>query len=84
MGFFDNMRKPQGKLGNFQLKSMNKEHTPLSLWGLTHLSIKPEDSNLSKVLILFMVFSIFIFSLNFNKCWVKISIVEIIDIMNKV
>ena len=43
MGFFDNMRKPQGKLGNFQLKSMNKEHTPLSLWGLTHLNIKPED-----------------------------------------
>lgn len=37
------MRKPQGKLGNIQLKSMNKEHTPVSLWGLKHLNIKPED-----------------------------------------
>ena len=43
MGFFDNMRKPQGKLGNFQLKSMNKEHTPVSLWGLKHLDIKEDD-----------------------------------------
>lgn len=43
MGFFDNMRKPQGKLGNIQLKSMNKEHTPVSLWGLKHLDIKQDD-----------------------------------------
>ena len=43
MGFFDNMRKPQGKLGNIQLKSMNKEHTPVSLWGLKHLDIKEDD-----------------------------------------
>ncbi|MDO5823419.1 class I SAM-dependent methyltransferase [Methanobrevibacter sp.] len=43
MGFFDNMRKPEGKLGNFQLKSMNKGHTPVSLWGLKHLNIKPDD-----------------------------------------
>ena len=43
MGFFDNMRKPQGKLGNFQLKSMNKEHTPVSLWGLKYLNIKSDD-----------------------------------------
>ena len=43
MGFFDNMRKPQGKLGNLQLKSMNKEHTPVSLWGLKHLKIKSDD-----------------------------------------
>ena len=43
MGFFDNMRKPKGKLGNIQLKSMNKEHTSVSLWGLKHLSIKPDD-----------------------------------------
>lgn len=43
MGFFDNMRKPQGKLGNIQLKSMNKEHTPVSLWGLKHLNINLED-----------------------------------------
>lgn len=43
MGFFDNMRKPQGKLGNIQLKSMNKEHTPVSLWGLKHLDIKSDD-----------------------------------------
>ncbi|MBE6504844.1 MAG: class I SAM-dependent methyltransferase [Methanobrevibacter millerae] len=43
MGFFDNMRKPQGKLGNIQLKSMNKEHTPVSLWGLKHLNIDSDD-----------------------------------------
>ena len=43
MGFFDNMRKPQGKLGNIQLKSMNKEHTPVSLWGLKHLDINEDD-----------------------------------------
>ena len=43
MGFFDNMRKPQGKLGNIQLKSMNKEHTPVSLWGLKNLNIKSDD-----------------------------------------
>ena len=43
MGFFDNMRKPKGKLGNIQLKSMNKEHTPVSLWGLKHLDIKQDD-----------------------------------------
>lgn len=44
MGFFSNMRKPEGKLGNIQLKSMNKEHTPVSLWGLKHLDISPEDT----------------------------------------
>ena len=43
MGFFDNMRKPKGKLGNIQLKSMNKEHTPVSLWGLKHLNIEDDD-----------------------------------------
>ena len=43
MGIFDNMRKPKGKLGQIQLKSMNKEHTPVSLWGLKHLDIKGDD-----------------------------------------
>ena len=43
MRFFSNMRKPEGKLGNIQLKSMNKEHTPVSLWGLKHLNISPDD-----------------------------------------
>jgi 2-polyprenyl-3-methyl-5-hydroxy-6-metoxy-1,4-benzoquinol methylase len=43
MGFFKNMGNPQGKLGNIQLKSMNKEHTPVSLWGLKHLDISPDD-----------------------------------------
>lgn len=43
MGFFDNMRKPKGKLGNIQLKSMNKEHTPVALWGLKHLDIQQDD-----------------------------------------
>ena len=43
MGIFDNMRKPKGKLGQIQLKSMNKEHTPVALWGLKHLNIKNTD-----------------------------------------
>lgn len=43
MGFFENVRKPKGKLGNIQLKSMNKEHTPVSLWGLKHLNIQQDD-----------------------------------------
>ncbi len=43
MGIFDNMRKPKGKLGEIQLKSMNKEHTPISLWVLKHLDIKESD-----------------------------------------
>ena len=43
MGLFSNMRKPEGKLGNIQLKSMNKEHTPLAIWNLKHLNIKPDD-----------------------------------------
>lgn len=43
MGIFDNMRKPKGKLGQIQLKSMNKEHTPVALWGLKHLNIQPND-----------------------------------------
>lgn len=43
MGIFENMRKPKGKLGKVQLKSMNKEHTPVSLWGLKHLDIKSDD-----------------------------------------
>ncbi|WP_407380357.1 class I SAM-dependent methyltransferase [Methanobrevibacter sp.] len=44
MGIFDNMRKPKGKLGEIQLKSMNKEHTPISLWVLKHLDIKETDT----------------------------------------
>ncbi len=43
MGIFSNMRKPEGKLGNIQLKSMNKEHTPVSLWNLKHLNINSND-----------------------------------------
>ena len=43
MGVFDNMRKPKGRLGKIQLKSMNKEHTPVSLWGLKHLNINSDD-----------------------------------------
>lgn len=43
MGFFENMGNPKGKLGKMQLKSMNKEHTPVSLWGLKHLDIKKTD-----------------------------------------
>ena len=43
MGIFDNMRKPKGKLGKIQLKSMNKGHTPISLWCLKHLDIKSTD-----------------------------------------
>ena len=44
MGIFDNMRKPKGRLGKIQLKSMNKEHTPVALWGLKHLNISEDDT----------------------------------------
>ncbi|MBO6123197.1 MAG: class I SAM-dependent methyltransferase [Methanobrevibacter sp.] len=43
MGIFSNMRKPKGKLGNIQLKSMNREHTPVALWNLKHLDVKQDD-----------------------------------------
>lgn len=43
MGIFSNMRKPKGKLGNIQLKSMNMEHTPVALWNLKHLDVKQDD-----------------------------------------
>lgn len=43
MGIFDNMRKPKGKLGQIQLKSMNIEHTPVALCVLKHLDIKSTD-----------------------------------------
>ena len=43
MKFFDNYRKPEGKLGGMIAKSMNKEHTPVSLWGLSHLDINDND-----------------------------------------
>ena len=42
--FFSNMKKPEGKLGEIQLKSMNKEHSPLSQWGLKHLNITTNDT----------------------------------------
>ena len=43
MKYFDNYKKPEGKLGGMIAKSMNKEHTPVSLWGLKHIDINPED-----------------------------------------
>lgn len=43
MGIFENFRKPKGIIGALQLKSMNIEHTPVALWVLKHLEIKPTD-----------------------------------------
>lgn len=41
--FILNCRKPAGELGIDVIESMNKSHTDLSLWGLSHLDIKEDD-----------------------------------------
>lgn len=39
-----NVRKPEGKKGEEVLERMNKSHTPVSLWALSHMDIE-DDSN---------------------------------------
>ena len=47
MGILNRMlnqcRKPTGWLGRLSLRSMNLNHSPLTDWGLTHLSIEKDD-----------------------------------------
>jgi len=38
-------RKPSGFFGRLSLRSMNKRHSPLTDWGLSHISI-PEDGSI--------------------------------------
>lgn len=37
-------RRPTGWLGRLSLRSMNKRHSPLTDWGLTHITIPAEGS----------------------------------------
>lgn len=36
-------RKPKGKFGRFIAKGMNKGHSEMALWGISHISINPKD-----------------------------------------
>lgn len=38
--FYQNTRKPEGMLGKMMLKGMNAEHSKLSTWGFSHLTLK--------------------------------------------
>ena len=38
----DQFRCPTGRRGRFIAASMNREHKPLTLWGLTHVNIAPD------------------------------------------
>lgn len=42
--FFQNTRKPEGVGGKIMVTVMNKGHASLSRWGLTHLSLRDDDS----------------------------------------
>jgi ubiquinone/menaquinone biosynthesis C-methylase UbiE len=41
-GLMDQFRCPTGRRGRFIAASMNREHKPLTLWGLTHVNIAPD------------------------------------------
>ena len=40
-GLMDQFRRPTGRRGKLVAALMNKGHEPLTLWGLTHVEIKP-------------------------------------------
>jgi ubiquinone/menaquinone biosynthesis C-methylase UbiE len=40
-GLMDQFRRPTGRRGRLVAALMNRSHKPLSLWGLTHVEIKP-------------------------------------------
>ena len=42
MGFFENIRKPQGFGGKLMTKMMNSGHAKLSQWGFSNISAKPD------------------------------------------
>lgn len=39
-----NARKPTGRLGRFLIRAMNIRHYPMTVWGLSHLSIGKQDT----------------------------------------
>jgi SAM-dependent methyltransferase len=39
-----NARKPTGRLGRFLIRAMNIRHSPMTIWGLSHLSIGEQDT----------------------------------------
>jgi ubiquinone/menaquinone biosynthesis C-methylase UbiE len=41
VGLMDQFRRPTGRRGRFVAALMNRRHEPLTLWGLTHVKIKP-------------------------------------------
>jgi SAM-dependent methyltransferase len=40
----ENARKPTGSLGRFLIRAMNIKHTPMTNWGLSHLSVGRQDT----------------------------------------
>jgi SAM-dependent methyltransferase len=42
--FLNQFRRPTGWLGRFNLRAMNKRHSELTDWGLTHVSIGSRDT----------------------------------------
>ena len=43
-GFLNQFRKPVGWLGRFNLRAMNRRHSKLTDWGLSHISIDRDDT----------------------------------------
>ncbi len=41
-GLMDQFKRPTGRRGRFVAALMNREHQPLTLWGLTHVNIEPD------------------------------------------
>lgn len=46
--FFGNARRPSGTLGKIMIAGMNIFHSPVALWGLSHLNI-PEPSEIAEL-----------------------------------
>lgn len=46
--FFSNARRPSGTLGKIMIAGMNVFHSPVALWGLSHLNI-PEPSEIAEL-----------------------------------
>jgi ubiquinone/menaquinone biosynthesis C-methylase UbiE len=44
MGLWDQFQRPTGQLGKVIAARMNKEHYQLTSWGLSHVTIKPDNT----------------------------------------
>ena len=44
MKFFNNFKTPKGRLGKIVLNQMNDKNSQVSLWGIKHFKITPEDT----------------------------------------